>query len=404
MGKKIIVITDMDTVGSGYKYICTNLLTKLAEMGHDIKVAGLMYRGEEHHYPFSVIPSQSLQEAVGISTNFMHMINADGTHIWLPDVILVALDLPAQGAIYNHFAPYKKKYVAITPLENGPLCMTWGVPLFNMDKVFFISDLGRREAEKIGLTNADHIQVGVDSVLWHPATPEEKSQMKKGLGIPEDAFVVLTVADNQERKNLWAGLAAIYLLTHDITQKEFRDIVSGKSDKKYTDFPRNDMKVRYMLVTRVENPYGYKLKDLITMLGIKDECILFERGMPSKDLWGLYAASDVYLQPSKAEGLGLPLLDAMSSGIPVVATDTGAMTELLSPDRGHLVPPEYTFTDVWGNSKRDMISIPETYKALRCVAETNCVHVEKALEYARSRTWDVAAKHFDDVIKEMFNE
>ena len=53
---KVLVITDMDSVGSGYKYICAPLFTQLSGYGYDIKVIGLSYRGEEHEYPFSLIP------------------------------------------------------------------------------------------------------------------------------------------------------------------------------------------------------------------------------------------------------------------------------------------------------------------------------------------------------------
>ena len=51
---KIVVITDFDDTGSGYRNLCTPLLIGLAQKGYDIKVVGLSYRGLEHNYPFSV--------------------------------------------------------------------------------------------------------------------------------------------------------------------------------------------------------------------------------------------------------------------------------------------------------------------------------------------------------------
>lgn len=370
---KIVVLTDFDPTGSGYKTIAVPLLTRLANMGHEIKVAGLMYRGEENWYPFSVIPCRDLQEGVAIINNLMPL--------WNPDIILVAMDLPIQKKIFEQVSKFQKKYIAITPLENPPLCMEWAMPLFQMDKVFFISQMGTDAAEKVGLRNVEHLQVGIDLETWHPATLEEKETIRKGLDIPQDAFVVLTVADNQERKNLWAALEAVARLKKEIERP-----------------------LRYLLVTRVENPYGWRLKDLIHDLDIKKEVVLFERGLPISSLWGLYATADVYLQTSKAEGLGLPVMDAMACGVPVVATDTGALTELLAPDKGHLVPADYVFTDVWGNSLRSMISINETVKGLKCIMETNCAHVDGALEYIRSRTWDIPAKQMDDAIRKMLNE
>ena len=373
MDKKILVITDFDSSGSGYKTICAPLFTELSKLGgYEVKIVGLMYRGEEHNYPFSVLPARDMQEVNGITTNLMYL--------WNPDVLIVAMDIPIQINLYNQFAAFKKKYVAITPLENGPLTMSWAIPLFNMDAVFFISELGKQEALKVGL-KAEHLQIGVDTASFHPGTPEEKSKLREGLGIPQDAFVVLTVADNQERKNLWAGLKAISLLKRDV-----------------------DKPIRYVLVTREQNPYGWKLRDLIKDLDIKEEVIIFERGLPQKDLWGLYVASDVYLQPSKAEGLGLPVLDSMACGIPCVATDTGALHELLH-GRGWLIIPEYEFTDVWGNEKRSMISVDGTTRILQGLSkEIDALPSVISLGYARSRTWDISAKQLDEKLKEITNE
>lgn len=377
MSKKIFCITDFDSTNSGYRNICAPLFIELSKLGYEIKVAGLMYRGDEHDYPFSVIPCGTMQEAVAIGNNLMAM--------WNPDVIVVAMDIPIQANVYSQFAPHKKKYIAITPLENGPLTLSWALPLMNMDKVFFISELGKQEALKAGVKSADHLQIGVDTVSYHPATPEERAKLREGLGIPQDAFVVLTVADNQERKNLWAGMKAISLLKKEI-----------------------DRPIKYVLVTREQNPYGWKLRDLARDLDIKEEYAVFERGLPQKDLWGLYAVADVYLQPSKAEGLGMPVLDAMACGIPVVATDTGALHELLwgtnSVPRGHLILPEYSFTDVWGNSRRDMINVFHCANVLKEISVGGTSAMESALEYVRSRTWDIPAQQLHNEIERMFNE
>jgi glycosyltransferase involved in cell wall biosynthesis len=384
--KKILVITDMDSVGSGYKHICVPLFTELMKLDdYEIKVIGMMYQGQEHNYPFSVVPTVVFEEAIGAAHNLIQ--------IWFPDVVLVAMDLPLQQKVSEMLSPLmrrtppeieqgltdSRKYIAITPLESGPLVLDWAMPLVNMDAVFFISQLGADEAQKVGI-KAEHLQVGCDTVLWHPATPEEKKQFRDGLGIPQDAFVVLTVADNQERKNLWYGMESIVEL------------------KKLTERP-----IRYILVTREQNPYGGKLRSGATELGINKELVIYERGMSQKDLWALYAISDAYLQPSKAEGLGLPVLDAMCMKIPVVATDVGAMTELLQDGRGFLVGG-FEFRDVWGNSRRVIINQDIVAAHLEGVSgnswETEIV--DRAYEYVSKRTWDIPAKQLHNKIQEIF--
>jgi glycosyltransferase involved in cell wall biosynthesis len=129
---------------------------------------------------------------------------------------------------------------------------------------------------------------------------------------------------------------------------------------------------------------------------------IFERGMPFKMLWGLFAAADVFLLTSKAEGLGLPVLEAMGCGLPVIATKTGALTEHLREHRGILVHPEYTFIDTWGNSRRDMIDRMKCATALLSVAEgTQTPNVEEARKYVTSRTWEKSVKQLLKGIKDV---
>ena len=254
-----------------------------------------------------------------------------------------------------------------------------------MDAIFFISELGKQEALKVGVSKAEHLIVGIDTESWHPATPEEKSKLREGLGIPQDAFVVLTVADNQERKNLAASMESVSILKKEIQRP-----------------------IKYILVTRENSNFGWRLRDLAITLDINQEYTPFERGLPQRDLWGLYAVADVYVQPSKAEGLGLPVMDAMCCKIPVVATDTGAMTELLSEKRGHLIPgyqlgKKDWITDVWGNSKRKFINIELLAGTLVGISDESfdTESTERAYEYVSKRTWDIPINQVHTKIEEL---
>jgi glycosyltransferase involved in cell wall biosynthesis len=370
---KILVITDMDFSGSGYYYISVPLFTELTKMGHEVRIVGLSYLGQEHSYPFSIIPCKDTNDAHAIVHNLCVMPHTN------PDVIVVALDIPLQILFFDKFAQYKKPYIAITPLENPPLTMSWTASMFNFSWTFFISELGKQAGLQAGLKKVDHLQVGIDSNFWHVPTKEEKASFRKGMGIEEDEFVILTVADNQERKNLWAALS----VTSELKKK-------GK-------------KVRHILVTRVDTPFGWKIRDLALSLGINQEVMTMNRGMPKENLWSLYAMSDVFLLTSKAEGLGLPIMEAMASGLPVVATDTGAITELLEDGRGMLISAEYTFTDVWGNSRRDMISVYSATNMIDAMAESPLLPIfaNNARKFIETRTWDVPAKQLADKIEEL---
>jgi glycosyltransferase involved in cell wall biosynthesis len=54
--------------------------------------------------------------------------------------------------------------------------------------------------------------------------------------------------------------------------------------------------------------------------------------VPDEDLKALYAESSVFLFPSLYEGFGLPCLEAMAAGLPVVCSDTSSMPEVVGSE------------------------------------------------------------------------
>lgn len=377
--KKILFITDMNFTGSGYLNISVSLLEEMSKV-YDVAVVGFGYEGQENWWPFSVIPCKDLGDLYSIVHN-LNVISQTS-----PDVIIVAIDIPQQIIFHKQFKQYGKPYIAITPLENPPLTLTWAARLMEMDHVFFISELGKEAGEKAGLSNVGHIEIGIDTNKWRLRTPDENKSFKKGMGIEEDETVILTVAENQERKNLSAALAII------------------------CELKRKGHKIRYILVTRVESQYGWNLRDLSLVLGVNKEVMLMNKGMPHEQLWSLYAMADLFLLTSKAEGLGLPIMESMSVGVPCFGTDTGAIRELLTDGRGFLLPYIYSFVDVWGNSKRDMVDIEKSAEMISDLIGDDAVWKEKsgavcksAREYVEGRTWSFAAKQLEDKIEEVTN-
>ena len=76
----------------------------------------------------------------------------------------------------------------------------------------------------------------------------------------------------------------------------------------------------------------------VQRLGL-DGAVRFLGPVPEADLPGLYSLALGFVFPSLWEGFGLPALEAMASGAPVVASARGALPELIG-DAGLLVEPE----------------------------------------------------------------
>jgi len=372
---KVCYLSDLAREGSGYSHITINLCQGLVDLGHTVKVCAFSYQNEQHDWGFSIIPVINFQDAAATMATLVE--------VWEPDIFVVALDIPQQGEMFDLLLSLQVPYIAITPLESGPLCMKWAMSLLRANKLFVISQYGADEIDKEGVP-AEHLQIGIDTNSWKKKTKKEYRRAREQLlGIEDDTFIILTVADNQERKNLAGAIESLVM---------FKERMGP------------DFQFRWVLVTRVGSPIGWKLIDLIAKVDLIEEYVELERGLSFAKLWLLYAGADAFLLPSKAEGLGMPVMEAMSVGVPVVASDVGAITEHLSNNRGYLIPAEYEFIDPYGNAKRYYMDKERAADALTLIAEDLgkpkvATRVKKARAYIETRTWDKSVFQLDEAIR-----
>lgn len=395
MTKHIVYISDLNMGGadsaenavprSGYANIAMELCRGLAKRDCEVIVLGLGYTGQEFDEEFHIVPCANVQDIVGTMNNLKFMwideTREAGKGV---DVVICAMDI---HFFQEQIFPYTKKlslpYICITPLESDPLCITWANLLREMNKVFFISQLGTDEAIKAGV-DAEHIEVGIDTKAWRLRTKEEYDKVRESLALDPEDFVVMTVADNQERKNLGRGLQIV------------------------AELKNRGIKAKHILVTREHSQVGWRLYDLAFELGISSDLRVFQSGMPFGDLYALYCAADAYLCCSKGEGLGLPIMEAMSIGVPVVANKTGALPELLADGRGWIVDYRDWQYDPFGNQKRYDIDIE---KAVTCLLrfrdekykEIVSSAVEKARAFMESRTWEKPVEQVYSAVEKIVN-
>jgi len=104
--------------------------------------------------------------------------------------------------------------------------------------------------------------------------------------------------------------------------------------------------------------------------------VRFAGHVSDADLPPLYAGAAAYLFPSLYEGYGLPLLEAMASGTPVLAGDRGACPEVAA---GHAVLVDPTDVDALAAGIASTLYLSAERRAA-------------ALAYARTRTWAETAR------------
>jgi glycosyltransferase involved in cell wall biosynthesis len=391
--KHVLYVTDMNMGGansadnatprSGYANIGIELCRRLVQMDIDVKVLGLGYTGQEHGEKFPIVPCNNLQDVAGYINNLrFQWFDADhdlekGEGV---DTVIVALDIHNfQEQLFPAVKGMNIKYICITPLESDPLCISWANLLKEMNKVFFISQFGTDEAIKAGV-EAEHLEIGINTKAWRLRTKEEYDKIRESLGYEKDDFVILTVADNQERKALGRGMEIVSKLKSDGVQ------------------------AKHILVTREHSMVGWKLWDLAWELNISPDLKVFNNGVPFADLYGLYCAADVYLSCSKGEGLGLPVMEAMCVGVLVVANKTGALPELLADGRGLIVDWQSWYYDPFGNQRRYDISVDDAVENMMALVsmhngETWTQETIKARKFMENKDWGKSAKQLKDAIE-----
>ncbi len=92
-------------------------------------------------------------------------------------------------------------------------------------------------------------------------------------------------------------------------------------------------KVKLYLTCRLnsrDNPGNYKTKAAASLLSdLRGDCDIVEMGsIPYRSLHRLYRSCHIYVTPAYAESFAHPLVEAMSSGLPVVASDLAVHREI----------------------------------------------------------------------------
>jgi len=195
-----------------------------------------------------------------------------------------------------------------------------------------------------------------------PAVLEEREEKVKAVlskyGIPKD--VILFVGAIQPRKNI-VGLIKAFEILKDKGIKNSLVIVSG-----------NGWKQKSTLREIKNSPYK------------KDIYILKSVGF--EDLTGIYWDASVFVLPSFSEGFGLPVLEALASGVPVATSENSPMKDI-AKDAALLFDPQ----------KPE--SIAEKIQDFLNSELKRESFIKKGLERSREFSWEKAAKETAMVIE-----
>ena len=197
------------------------------------------------------------------------------------------------------------------------------------DQILVVSEHWRDLLYREYGTKAQVVHNGVDVARFQAADPGQAKELRRRTGAANRPLI-LSVGGIEPRKGsdtLVQAIAALKqaALKQAALKQAGRDpvlaVVGGHSFQDY-------------------RPYRDRVLASLPGLGLRlDDDVVLVGTVPDAELPAWYAAADVLAFPSTKEGWGLAVLEAMSAGLPVVASDLPVFGEYLTSGRDALLVP-----------------------------------------------------------------
>jgi len=172
------------------------------------------------------------------------------------------------------------------------------------DRIVAISECTKRDIVELGGFPADRIDVIYQSCgtrFKQPVSDVERQEVVKRYALPPR--YMLCVGTIEARKNVLLAVKALPHLPEDLHL-----VILGRPTK-YAETVKKWVE-KHTLTSRVH----------------------FLHGVPNNDLPAIYRSAEVFVYPSRYEGFGLPIIEAIQSELPVVACTGSCLEEAGGPD------------------------------------------------------------------------
>jgi glycosyltransferase involved in cell wall biosynthesis len=200
---------------------------------------------------------------------------------------------------------------------------------------------------------------GINLSRFDPSNASSRAEVRRSFGVPEDVPLLLFVGSQYRLKGLEFVIRALA-----------------------------QMKTKAVLLV-VGGDIAAPFKRLATQLGVRDRVIF--AGARS-DLPGIYPAADALVLPTLYETFALVCIEAMASGLPVLASPVGGIEDYLRDgDNGFHIQRDAE--DIAGKVDR-LLNEPSLHARIR----------ERGLATAKNYSWDKIAKQYLSLFDELVAE
>jgi len=191
------------------------------------------------------------------------------------------------------------------------------------------------------------IRHGVDVEAFSvPRRLAERPKARKLFNLSAEDFALLLIGNDWRTKGLAALLQSLAL----IRELPWRLLVVGRD---------------------VRDPYDKMIRDY----GISNRVIFLR---PSPNVMPFYAAADAYVGPSLEDAYGLPIIEAMACGLPVVASSRAGAHEIVTDGSDGIILRDPQNAEELAAALRSLITNPILCRQLG----------EHATRTAQNHTWD----------------
>ncbi len=292
---------------------------------------------QEHIRIFKIpLPVKEIEEENRVQTRVAELLYEDFLEQLKPDKVLIS-------------SLFDEGYSDSAIISVGKLSTSYKTVAILYDLIPFLDSKNYLPEKNI----YDYYMRRVDSLkkvdLLLSISESSKKEAIEALEISKDKIVNISTAVDETFKMIQLEEEAIQALykKYNITRKMVMYAPGGFDKRKnfknlieaYSLLPKT-LREEYQLVivSKIQEDSRYELNNFANRVGLLENELILTGYVSNKDLIALYTIADLFVFPSRHEGFGLPVLEAMSCGAPVIGSNTTSIPEVIGLDEALFNP------------------------------------------------------------------
>lgn len=330
----VLIVSDSAFLDSGFARVAREIGTGLVQTGkYRVAQLGCFHIPTDRFVPFHVYPVMSRAGGEMYGEKLFEEV----VQRFRPDVVLTIMELWSIMHIVRR--PRRYRLVSYVPIDGRPVADHWVDALKAIDHVVAYGNFGAQAIlEATGPMQVSTVPHGVDTSVFKPMDQASRDEARSLIKTAnKNPFIVGCVGRNSPRKHMprllkafrafisrWDACEKCGYVRHTDEHEEMKPCPRCGSKAFTQGAPKDDAYL--YLHCKADDHVGFHMSSLVKRFGLQgrvampsgmqEECV----GVSDVIMNRLYNALDLFTLPTGGEGFGLPILEAMSCGVPVLVT------------------------------------------------------------------------------------